>query len=73
LYLYYTALKNELDKEFSTYEGEVHTRFWWGNLRERNNFEDPGVYGIIIIRWIFRTGLIWLRIERGGGHLLKRY
>jgi len=27
---------------------EVYTKFWWGNLRERDHFEDPGVYGRII-------------------------
>jgi hypothetical protein len=45
---------------------EVYTRFWWGNLSERDHLEDPGVDGRIILRWIFRkwdgawTGLIWL-------------
>jgi len=34
--------------------GEVHTRFWWGNLRERNHLENPGVDGSIILMWIFR-------------------
>jgi hypothetical protein len=24
--------------------------FWWGNLRERNNLEDPDVDGRIILR-----------------------
>ena len=28
--------------------GEVYTRFWWGNLRERDHLEDPGVAGRII-------------------------
>jgi hypothetical protein len=28
--------------------GEVHTGFWWGNLREKDHLEDPGVDGRII-------------------------
>jgi hypothetical protein len=43
---------------------------WWGNLRERDHWRDPGVDEITILRWIFRkwdvgvwTGLSWLRIE----------
>jgi hypothetical protein len=27
----------------------------WGNLRERYNFEEPGVDGRILLRWIFRN------------------
>jgi hypothetical protein len=34
--------------------GEVYTRFWWGNLREKDHMGDPGVDGRIILRWIFR-------------------
>ena len=51
--------------------GEVHTGFWWGNLREIDHLEDPGIDGRIILRWIFRkwTGSMWLRIVTGGGHL----
>jgi hypothetical protein len=34
--------------------GEVYTGFWWGNLRERDHLECPGVDGRIILRRIFR-------------------
>jgi hypothetical protein len=47
---------------------EVHTEFWWGNLREGDYLEDLGLCGIIILKRIVRKsvgrawiGLIWLR------------
>jgi len=30
--------------------GEVHTEFWWGDLREGDHLEDLGVDGIIILK-----------------------
>jgi hypothetical protein len=33
--------------------GKAYTGFWWGNLKERNHWGDPGVEGRIILRWIF--------------------
>jgi len=55
----------------SAYGGDVHARFWWGNLRETEHLKDPRVDGIIILKWIFRrwdwAGLIWLRIGTDGG------
>ena len=57
-------------------KGEAYTGFWWGNLRERDHLEDPGVNRRIILRWIFRkwdvvvqTGSSWLRVGTGDIHL----
>jgi hypothetical protein len=40
--------------------------FWWENLRERDNWGEPGIDKRIILGWIFRkwdvevwTGLSW--------------
>ena len=51
-------------------------RVWWGNLRERDHLENPGLNGRIILRCIFKkcdvgvwTGSSWLRIGTGCGHL----
>jgi hypothetical protein len=38
----------------SAYGGEVCTGVWWENLRERDNWGEPGVDGRIILRPIFR-------------------
>jgi hypothetical protein len=32
----------------------VHAGFWWGNVRERDHLEDPGVVRRIILKWIFK-------------------
>ena len=51
--------------------GEVYTGFWWGNLRERDQMEDPGLDGKIILRWIFRKwdvgGEYWVDLAKERG------
>jgi hypothetical protein len=47
--------------------GEVHTGFWWKNLREGYHLEDAGVDGNIKmvvqeVGWRASGGLIWLGI-----------
>jgi len=39
----------------------------WGNLTERDHFEDQGVDGRIILRWIFRRwegGMVWIDLAQ---------
>jgi hypothetical protein len=31
-------------------EKELHTGFWWGDLREGDHLGDPGVDGRIIVK-----------------------
>ena len=39
---------------------EAHAGFWWGNVRERDNVEDLGVYVKVISKWVLN------RIGGGG-------
>jgi hypothetical protein len=32
----------------------VNTGFWWGDLREGDNFGDPDVDGRLVLKWIFK-------------------
>ena len=60
----------------------MYTEFWWGNLRERDHFENPGVYRKIL-KWIFTNwdgggDMGWIDLAqnreewRNGGSLLMR-
>jgi hypothetical protein len=51
-------------------------RVFLGKPDGKNKWGDPRVVGKIILRWILKkkdvwvwSGLGWLRIEEGGGHL----
>jgi hypothetical protein len=46
--------KNKMGGACSTYGGEVHIWFRWGNLRERDHLEELGVDVRIILKWIFK-------------------
>ena len=43
----------------------MYTRFWWGNLREREHLGDPGIDGTITIRWNFRKWDVdWIELAQ---------
>jgi hypothetical protein len=48
--------------------GEAYSVFWWGNLKERDNLENPGVDGRIILIWIFSWcdvgGMDWIQLAQ---------
>jgi hypothetical protein len=72
---YIKSIRMRLVGHVARMRGQVHTGFWWGNLKERDHLEDKGADGKIILKWIFRmwdgwplNGFIWLRIGSGSGH-----
>jgi hypothetical protein len=45
---------------------EMHTEFWWGNMRDRNNLEVLSLDGMIILKCIFikcDEGLDWIVLD----------
>jgi hypothetical protein len=61
-------MENEMGGACSACGGEVHTGFGWGNLRERDHFEDPSVDGSIILRGILQEvedrGMDWIQFPQ---------
>jgi len=51
----------------STYGGEQRCiQVYVGNLMEKDHLEDPGLDGRIILRWIFRKGVVGHGLDRAG-------
>jgi hypothetical protein len=42
----------------------MYTGFWWGTLRERDQWGNPGVDGRIILRWIFMKWSVGYGLNR---------
>jgi hypothetical protein len=33
---------------------EMHTEFWWGNVKENDMLEDVGVNGRLVLEWTIK-------------------
>jgi hypothetical protein len=65
---------------YSTHERGVNScKDLVGKPKEKNHFEDLGIYGTIILKWMLKkqredmwTGFMWLEIGTSGGLLWTR-
>ena len=48
------VIKSRKRKCHIQWKGEMHTEFWWGNLKERDRLKYLGVDGKIILKWIIK-------------------
>jgi hypothetical protein len=39
----------------------MHTKLWWGNLKEKDDLEDLGINGRIVLEEI-REGVDWIYV-----------
>ena len=49
---------------------EVHTGFWWGKVRQRDNLQDLGLDGNIILKLIVKKwdeGMEWIYLAQYRG------
>jgi len=37
--------------------GEVHTGFWWGNLKGRGQLEELCIDGRVMLNWVFNKSV----------------
>jgi hypothetical protein len=57
----------EIGRARSADGGEACTGFWWGNLKERDHWGDPGIDGRIILRRIQEVGcgsMDWIELAQ---------
>jgi hypothetical protein len=43
---------------------DVHTGFWWGDLREGDHLEDPYIDGRVTLKCIFKGGMQWIDLSK---------
>jgi hypothetical protein len=49
----------------------MHIGYWWESQKYRDHWEDQGVGGWTVLKWILEIdlGLVWLRIGTSEGLL----